>query len=98
MSMNLVPGNTRLTADGLVGTSGKPIRIFNIHLVSGSTASTTTFRDGTSASGTAYFQADGLSSKGANFNFAGGLRFPSGCYMDTDANISYCVITYTEEF
>ena len=95
--MNLVPGNTRLTADGLVGTSGKPIRIFIIHLLSGATASTTTFKNGTSTGGTAYVQVDGVSSQGVTLNFAGGVRFPDGCYMDTDANISHALITYTEE-
>lgn len=96
--MNLVPGSIRLTVDGLVGTSGKPIRVFSIHLVSGGTASTTTFRNGTGTGDDAYFQLDGTASKGVTANFAGGLRFPAGCYMDTDANISYAVITYTEEF
>lgn len=96
--MNLVPGTIRLTADGLVGTSGKPIRVFSIHLASGGTLSTTTFRNGTSTAGTAWFQADGLANAGSTYNFAGGLSFPAGCYMDTDANISYCTITYTEEF
>lgn len=96
--MNLVPGTVRLTEDSLVGTSGKPIRIFSIHLVSGGTLSTTTFKNGTSTSGTAWVQVDGLASSGVTLNFAGGVRFPAGCYMDTDANISYCTVTYTEEF
>ena len=96
--MNLVPGSTRLTADGLVGSSGNPIRVFSIHLISGATASTTTFNNGTLVGDTAYAQVDGIASKSVTLNFAGGLRFPAGCYMNTDANISYCVITYTEEF
>ena len=98
MSMNLVIGNTRLTADGLVGTSGKPIRVYWVHLVSGATASTTTLKNGTGTGGTAYCQVDGVASSGVLLNFAGGMRFPDGCYMDTDANISYAVIGYTEEF
>ena len=95
--MNLVPGTLRLAADGLVGTSGKPIRVFSVHLVSGATASTTSFKNGTSTGGTAYLQVDGVISKGVTLNIAGGMRFPAGCYMDTDANISYCTIVYTEE-
>jgi len=98
MSMNLVPGVVRLTADGLVGTSGMPIRIFSIHLVSGATASTTTFRDGTTSSDTAHIQVDGIASQGVTIGFNGGVRFPNGCFMDTDANISYSTIVYTEEF
>lgn len=95
--MNLVPGSTRLTSDGAVGTSGKPIRVFTAHLVSGGTASTTILRNGTGTGDTAYAQIDGTSSEGVTVSFAGGLRFPSGCYMDTDANISYCTFVYTEE-
>ena len=95
--MNLLIGNTRLTADGLVGTSGKPIRIYWIHLVSGGSASTTTLKNGTGTGGTAFLQVDGIASSAVNVSFAGGVRFPDGCYMDTDANISYCTIGYTEE-
>lgn len=96
--MNLVPGVVRLTADGLVGSSGKPIRVFVIHLVSGGTLSTTTFKNGADASGTTWFQADGVASSGQTWNFAGGFRFPAGCFMDTDANISYATISFTEEY
>ena len=95
--MNLVPGTIQLTADGLVGSSGVPIRIFSVHLVSGGTASTTTFNNGTLVGDTAWVQVDGTASKGVTVNFAGGVRFPLGCYMNTDANITYASITYTEE-
>ena len=95
--MNLLPGTTRLTADGLVGASGKRVRVFSIHLVSGATASTTTFKNGTGTGGTAYCQVDGVASQGVTLNFAGGLSFPDGCFMDTDANISYCVVVATQE-
>jgi len=90
-------GTQRLTKDGSVGVSGKPVRVYWIHLVSGATASTTSFKNGTSTAGTAYIQADGLVSKGVTLNFAGGVLFPSGCYMDTDANISYCTVGFTME-
>ena len=95
--MNLVPGSTSLTADGLVGTSGKSIRIFCIHLVSGATASTTVFNNGTLVGDTARVQVDGTASKSVTVSFAGGMLFPLGCFMNTDANISYCTIIYTEE-
>ncbi len=98
MSMNLVPGSIRLTADGSVGTSGKPIRVFSIHLVSGGTASTTVFNNGTASGDTPYFQMDGTANLGLTAGFNGGLRFPDGCFMNTDNNISYATIIYTEEF
>ena len=96
--MNLVPGSTRLTADGLVGSSGNPIRVFMIHLLSDTTASTTALNNGTLSTDTVYIQVDGIASKGVTLNFAGGLRFPDGCYLNADANIVSAVVTFTEEF
>jgi hypothetical protein len=95
--MNLMPGVTRLTADGVVGTSGQKIRVFQIHLVSGGTLSTTTFKNGTTTGGTAYIQVDGTASKGVTWESKNGILFPNGCFMDTDANITFCAISYTEE-
>jgi len=98
MSMNLMIDTVRLAADGAVGVSGKPMRIYWIHLVSGATASTTSLKNGTSTAGTAYCQVDGKANEGVLLNFAGGMRFPDGCFMDTDANISYATIGCTREF
>lgn len=95
--MNFVPGSTRLTADGQVGSGTRACRVYSIHLVSGGTGSATVLKNGTSTSGTAYVQVDGVASTGVTLNFAGGVLFPAGCYMDTDANISYAVITFNEE-
>lgn len=96
--MNLLPGVAIITADSVVGTSGKPIRVFAIHLVSGAGDSTATLYNGTSASGTAYCQVDGVATEGVTLNFAGGMRFPDGCYFDADSNISYSSVIFTEEF
>ena len=96
--MNLLPGVQLVTADTSIGTNGKPIRVFAIHLVSGAADSTATLYNGTSASGTAYCQVDGAANEGVTLNFAGGMRFPSGCYFDVDGNISYASVIYTEEF
>lgn len=97
MPINLVPGNTRLTADGAVGTSGNIIRVFSVHLVSGGTASEGTLRNGTSASDTALAQIDGTADAGVTLSFSGGLKFVGGCFYDADANIDYVTIIYTEE-
>ena len=96
--MNLVIGNTRITADKVVGTSGKPIRVYWVHLISGASASTLILKNGTSTGGTAYIQVDGSATSGVLLNFAGGCRFPDGCFADVDANISYAMVGYTEEF
>lgn len=94
--MNLLPGVTRLTADGAVGTSGRKIRVYSVHLVSGASNSTCTLKLGTSTSGTAYIQIDGVASTAVTLNFNGGILFPTGCFLDADANISYATICYTE--
>lgn len=94
--MNL-PGTQRVTADIAVGTSGKPIRVFSVSLVSGVSASTLTLRNGTSASDTAFDQVDGTASQSVTKNYAGGRLFPAGCFADVDANISYAVFSYVKE-
>lgn len=97
-SMNLVPGNVLLTADGVVGTSGNPIRVFSIHIISGSTAGVVNLRNGTLVTDTIYLKHTGVASDGVTYNFAGGVRFPDGCYYDEDANVTSSLIVYTEEF
>jgi len=96
--MNLLPGTQRITADIAVGTSGKPIRVFAVHLVSGASDSTLIFLNGTSTANTTYCQVDGVANEGVTLNFAGGMRFPAGCFADVDANINYATVVYTEEF
>lgn len=97
--MNLLPGtqNITTTSDIAVGTSGKAIRVFCITLVSGGTASTLILRNGATASSTPYEQIDGSASLSVTKNYAGGMRFPNGCFADTDTNISYATVVYAEE-
>jgi hypothetical protein len=98
--MNLLPGTVRLTADGLVGKSGKECRVYSVHLVSASgTAAQVILKNGTSTSGTAYAQVDGTASKGVTVSFAGGLLFPAGCYADVTVNSGdyVCVIASNEQ-
>lgn len=96
MSMGL-PGPSRVTADAVVGVSGKPTRVFSIELISGSSASTLTMRNGTTTGGTTWAQVDGTANQSVTKNWAGGLLFPSGCFADVDANISYVVISFTTD-
>lgn len=98
--MNLLPGtvNTTLTTDTVIGNSGKPTRIFSATLKSGTSASTVILKNGTTSSGTAYAQIDGIAGQCVIANWAGGLRFPNGLFADTDANISYLTVSFSEEF
>lgn len=96
--MNLVPGNQLMTTDGVVGTSGNPIRVFSIHMISGGSAGDINLRNGTTASDTIYVQMVGTASAGATISFAGGQRFPDGCYYEESTAPTSALITYTEEF
>ena len=96
--MNLLPGTIQYTSDGVVGTSGKPIRIFSVVVHSaGAGASTPVFCNGTDNT-TAWFRVDGIADQDVIVNFAGGIRFPNGCYIDTDGNLEYATVTFTQEF
>lgn len=102
--MNLVIGSKYITSSGLVGSAAfpganpKPVRLYSVSLKSGSTASVLSLLDGATAGGTEYVSMTGNISTGAVINFAGGLRFPDGLYAVVDGNISYAVLSFTEEF
>lgn len=96
--MNLLPGTARVTADSAVGTSGKRIRLYNVNLMSSTTTGATLIlKNGTSTSGTAYAQVDGIANQCVVGNWAAGMCFPNGLYADCDTNISYATFTFTEE-
>lgn len=80
-------GTQFLTAAGVVGASGKAVRIFNVTVVSDGTAGVTTVRNGTSSGGTAYDIITGTISTGVNRNYGTqGRVFAAGCYIDADAH------------
>lgn len=80
-------GTTTLTAAGVLGTSGRAVRVFNISVVSDGTAGVTTVRNGTSSGGSVTDIITGTISTGANRNYGTqGRVFASGCYIDADAH------------
>lgn len=91
------PGTTKITADGVVGQSGKPTRIYSVSLVSGGSASTLALYSGTSTGGTLLDQVDGTASQSVTKNYAGGLLFPAGCFADVDSNVSYVTFGHMQE-
>jgi hypothetical protein len=90
-------GAESFTADGAVGPSGKPIRVFNWTVFSGASAAKPVLRNGTSASGTLWASFTGTASAGASEDFHEGRRFPDGCFYDHDANASNVVIEWRLE-
>jgi len=77
-------GSTRLTANGVVGVSGKPVRVYSVTVMSGGTAGKSALYNGTAISGTPYIWAAGTANTSQTTNFEGGVLFPSGCYADID--------------
>ena len=92
-----MPGVTRLTTtDAIVGASGKPIRVYDVTMVSGGTASKVILRNGTTTGGTPQLQIDGVINQQVSWSSTNGLLFPDGCFADVDANtvaltVSWCV-------
>jgi len=79
-------GDTRVTAAAELYTAGKPVRLFNVHIISDGTAGVTTFYNG-GAGGTAYIKVTGTINTGATTDFGiNGKLFPSGCYVSPTAN------------
>ena len=85
------------TTDGVVGTSGKPIRVFDIILISGGTASQVIMRNGTTTGGTPYIQLDGTISKMTTFSSNNGILFKDGCFADVDANTAELIVSFWQE-
>ncbi len=95
--MGLGIGSTRLTADGVVGVSGSPTRIYSIIVKSGGTAAQVTIHNGTTGGADEFMQIDGTVNAAVITNFAGGLFLPAGGFCNVDANTTYATILYTTE-
>jgi hypothetical protein len=96
MSMFQNAGSQLFTADGAVSSSGKPVRIYMIHVVStGGGGAVINLRNGTSASDTAWITETGTTSKGVTFSYGGcGILFPNGCFVDVDSNTTSVAVSF----
>lgn len=91
-------GSQKITADGVIGRSGEPVRVFAFLVSSGGTLAAPVAYSGTSNAGT---ELDKLTCSTVSvvnrFYYPGGLLFPAGCYVDVDANTSYVTAIYKME-
>ena len=94
MSISNPGGTDLLAADGAVGRSGKPVRVYNITVISGATAGVGVLRNGTAATDDIYWKETGAINTGVTFNFQSGRYFPDGCFYDHDTNTTGFVISY----
>ena len=90
-------GSERKTADGAVGPSGTPIRVYSGTILSGATAGKLILKNGTGIADDAYTYQIGVANGSVTVNFEGGLRFPDGCYYDHDSNASASIIEFSVE-
>lgn len=92
-------GSSRLTAAGVLGVSGKSLRIYGFTMRSNANGpGTVTLYNGTSTGGTEKYVMNGNSDASADKLFpTEGKHFPGGCYVDLDAQVSYVDFDYLQE-
>ncbi len=92
-------GSSRLTAAGVLGVSGKSLRVFGFTMRSGAGGpGIVTLYAGTSTGGTEKYVMQGNADASADKLFnAEGKHFQTGCYVDFDANVSYVDFDYLQE-
>lgn len=82
----------------IVGTSGKPTRVFAVNFLSDGTAGVLILRNGTTSGGTAYVQENGVISKGVTVSYGPvGILFPAGCFLDIDSHCVGGVVSYAKD-
>lgn len=95
--MSFYAGTQLVTADALIGAATKATRVFSIHIISGGTAGVVLLRNGQAVSGTTYVSKTGTISVGVTENFGeSGYFFPAGCFCDIDANVTSCLVSYSQ--
>lgn len=91
-------GSQLVTADAVIGASGKATRVYSIHVIStGGGGAVVSLRNGTTASGTIYVTEEGTTSKGKTVAYGDtGLFFPGGCFADVDANTTSVLVEFSQ--
>lgn len=88
-----------VTQDGVVGVSGRPTRIYSIHILSGAGGgAVVNLRSGTAVGGTIRIKETGTVDTGKTFNYGKyGHLFEAGCFVDVDANTTSVAVSYAQE-
>ena len=91
-------GGFRITASGAVGVSGKPVRVYGYTQRSGASGvGVVQLFDGANANGNERWKGTGNIDDGALVNFpTSGKYFPTGCYCQIDANVTYVELDYVQ--
>ncbi len=102
MYQNFVGATLATTAAGqAIGTLGRPIRVYTVHIISGGTAGIIKLHNGTSTSDTLVVQETcAVVSTGNTINYGDyGILFPAGCFYEevVDGNVTSTLVTFEEE-
>jgi hypothetical protein len=77
-------------------TAGSPVRLFNIHIISGTAGIVSIYNGG--AGGTLYLKETGTANTGKTIDYGiNGKLFPNGCYVSPDANATSVLCSYRAE-
>ncbi len=95
--MNLTIGSQKISADGVIGGSGKAIRVFGFIVNADSSGAVVAVYNGTSTAGILMDSLVGAASVSTRINYPGGLLLPAGCYLDIDSHTTFVVVIYSQE-
>lgn len=96
--MSLPIGSQQRTTDGVIGTSGKKIRVYEVIVRSeAGGGAVVSLYNNTSATGTALDIVNGTASLTVRIAYVGGLLFNSGCFIDVDTNTTWVTVIYEQE-
>jgi hypothetical protein len=95
--MNLSIGSQKISADGVIGGSGKVIRVFGFIVNADASGAVVAVYDGTSTGGIVMDSLVGAASVSTRISYPGGLFLPAGCYLDIDSHTNYVVAIYEQE-
>ena len=91
-------GSVSLTANSVVGTSGKPIRLFAVNMLSTGTAGELILRNGPAITDDIWVREQGTIDTGKTVEYGTyGILFPKGCYYEDDGNFTEVIFQFSEE-
>lgn len=91
----MASGFQTFTGDAVLHSSGTAVIIYGINLVSGGSGGVVALRAGTDVTGTIVIQENGTAGQGKTVSYGeNGIVFPTGCFVDIDANVSFVTISY----
>ena len=95
--MSGASGAVSVTADSIIGTSGRPIRLWAVNMLSG-TAGELVLRNGSTETSPIWVRELGTANTGKTVPYGNqGILFPLGMFYDDDSNFTGVTIQYSEE-